>query len=505
MHGRLLIASILIAPLAACAQPAETLNDCIAQFRKDLPAFPKVTPETFDTYTRNAQDLRPVIDNATRSQPEFELPVWDYLARRTDPQRVAQGVELLKRESEALNGIQKRNGVDAATTVAVFGVETDYGRVKGAYPVVDATLSRACLNKKSSERKEHFFTALWLLQEGVVQPDDFRGSWAGAFGMTQFMPGTFVRFMSDSEDAPKADIIHSVPDALATTARYLRGLGWIDGVPWAVEVRVPPAVAKQWNALESEHGCLAQATPSGKCKAVAQWVVDGVTRIDGSSLVKPDAPVNRLDPATNAALMMPAGAQGPAWLATPNYQAIWRYNRADSYALAIGLLSDSLRGGPTQKTPWPTDDGGISRAEFRELQALLLRRGHCDVTVDGATGPRTSGAIREEERRLGWAETGRGGEKILRTLRTEQAPAGDCAESAPAATPAQAASSATVRSASASAPTPTSTPVAASAPPPASTPTPEPAKTPSPPAAAASARAPQPTPMPYPPEPNPTK
>lgn len=490
MHGRLLIACFLVAPLAACSQPAETLNDCIALFRKDLPAFPKVTPETFDTYTRNVQDLRPVIDNATRSQPEFELPVWDYLARRTDAQRVAQGIELLKRESEALDAIQKRNGVAAATTVAVFGVETDYGRVKGAYPVVDATLSRACLNKKSSERKEHFFTALWLLQEGVVQPDDFKGSWAGAFGMTQFMPGTFVHYMSDGDGAPKADIIHSVPDALATTARYLRGLGWTDGVPWAVEVRVPPAVALQWNALESEHACLSQSTPSGKCQAVAQWVVNGVTRVDGTSLVKADAEVNRLDPNTNAALLMPAGAQGPAWLATPNYQAIWRYNRADSYALAIGLLSDSLRGGPAQKTPWPTDDGGISRAEFRELQALLLRRGHCDVRVDGATGPRTSAAIREEERRLGWTETGRGGEKILRTLRTDQTPAVDCASAVPpAAGP----------PASASASTPLHVPA------PVAIPASEPVKTPSLPASAASARAPEPVPMPYPPEPNPTK
>jgi glucose-6-phosphate 1-epimerase len=114
---------------------------------------------------------------------------------------------------------------------------------------------------------------------------------------------------------------------------------------------------------------------------------------------------------------MPAGPRGPAWLVTPNYQAIWRYNRADAYALAIGLLADSLRGGPLQRVAWPTDDPGLSRAEFRELQSLLVARGHCELRVDGSEGPRTSAAIREEETRLGWTPTGRGGARLLAALR----------------------------------------------------------------------------------------
>src|SRR6185369_14332187 len=133
----------------------------------------------------------------------------------------------------------------------------------------------------------------------------------------------------------------------------------------------------------------------------------GVTRIDGSPLVQPDAAAGSVDASAAAALLMPAGAQGPAWLVTPNYQAIWRYNRADAYALAIGLLSDALRGGPAQRVAWPTEDPGLSRAEFRELQEVLLERGHCEVRVDGAQGPLTGAAIREEEVRLGWLPTGR--------------------------------------------------------------------------------------------------
>ncbi|HET8747753.1 MAG TPA: peptidoglycan-binding protein, partial [Ramlibacter sp.] len=132
------------------------------------------------------------------------------------------------------------------------------------------------------------------------------------------------------------------------------------------------------------------------------------------------------DPSTSAALLMPAGPQGPAWLVTPNYQAIWRYNRADTYALAIGLLSDALRGLPPPQAAWPTDDPGLSRAEFRELQQLLLDRGHCEVRVDGSEGPRTGAAIRAEEARLGRPETGRAGSQLLAALREQRAEAVSC-------------------------------------------------------------------------------
>lgn len=424
------IASCLWAALmslhgGAAAQDSLPLSACLAALRQELPLHREVSAQTFDTHTRTAQDLRPVIEAATRAQPEFQISIGDYLARRVDAQRIAEGRELMQRQASALEAIARRHRVDPATIVAVLGVETDYGRVSGRYPVIDATLSRACLNLGSSERKQHFFDALWLLQEGAVRPDEFTGSWAGAFGMTQFMPGTFRRYMRDDEGSPASDIIHNMADALATTARYLRGLGWIDGLRWGVEVRVPAALA-QFNAMEGDNGCLADPKPGGKCRTAAQWSAAGVTRIDGSPLVQREPAAGLSDPATPAALLMPAGEQGPAWLVTPNYRAIWRYNRADSYALAIGLLSDALRGRTAQQVAWP-GDAGLSRAEFRELQQVLLERGHCEVRADGAEGPRTSAAIREEEIRLGWPPTGRAGRKLLASLLADRANAGRCA------------------------------------------------------------------------------
>lgn len=412
-------------PGVALAQEAAPLSACIATLRQELRTHPEVSPQTFDTFTREVQDLRPVIENATRAQPEFQIPIWDYLARRVDAQRIAEGRALLQQESAALAAIARRQRVDPETTVAVLGIETDYGRVAGRYPVVDATLSRACLNLNSSERKQHFFDALWLLQEGVVRPEDFKGSWAGAFGMTQFMPGTFRRYMRDGADLPAADIVGNMADALATTARYLRGLGWKEGLRWGVEVRVPPALAR-FNALEGDHGCLSTGKPGANCRTAGEWSRAGVTRVDGSPLLQRDPAAGLGDPATPAALLMPAGAEGPAWLVTPNYQAIWRYNRADTYALAIGLLSDALKGLPPPRVAWPTNDPGLSRAEFRQLQQLLVERGHCEVSVDGAEGPRTGAAIRSEEARLGWTETGRAGSKLLAILMMDRAPAATC-------------------------------------------------------------------------------
>jgi lytic murein transglycosylase len=336
------------------------------------------------------------------------------VALLADAQRAADGKQVLQREAASLPPIQKRYDIDAATLVAVFGVETDYGRVEGKYPVVDATLSRSCASPASKERRGQFFAALSLLQAGAVRPEEFRGSWAGAFGMTQFMPGTFVQHKADGDGDGAVDIYRSVPDALATTANFLSSLGWTDKLPWGVEVKVPEGAA-QWNALERDHGCLMSGEAGGKCRSVAQWAAAGLKRVEGGALVEGKG--KRLEAGTRAALLMPAGAGGPAWLVTRNYEAVWRYNRADAYALAINLLADALRGEPPMQAPWPTDDPGLSRAEFREVQGLLVQRGHADVSPDGHDGPLTQQAVKAEERARGWGETGRAGQKLLAALR----------------------------------------------------------------------------------------
>ena len=435
-------AAALLAPATARAQADDNLGACVAELRRELPRRAPVSAASFDEYTRGAQDLRPLIRDASGAQPEFTRKIWDYLARLVDAQRIDDGRALLAREQPALQRVAERERVDAATVVAVFGVETDYGKVRGRHKVIDTTLSRACLRMSSDERRGHFFAALRLLQEGLVAPDDFMGSWAGAFGLTQFMPGTFIQYRTDGDADGRVDIYGSVPDALATTARFLRGLGWVDGRPWGVEVRAPRAVVERWSAAEAQHGCLRGG--GERCKRLADWLGLGVAGMGGQALA--DA-AQRLGADTPLALLAPAGADGPAWLVTPNYRALWGYNHADAYALAIGLLSDALRGSTPssaalQRTPWPTDDPGLSRAGVRELQALLRQRGRCEITADGADGPLTIAAIRAEEKQRGWPESGRAANRLLAALQKDAtaaaAAAPACADAAAAAAPSQA-------------------------------------------------------------------
>lgn len=436
------LATLAALVLGLAALPARAMPDfarCIDSLRNELPLHPAVRAETFTRHTAAAQDLRPPIDSATQSQPEFQLPIWDYLARLVDPKRVRDGSAVLEREATALTRIATRHGVDPATIVAIFGIESDFGRLKGRYPVVDATLGRACLKLADRERKAHFFAALLLLQEGAVQPEAFKGSWAGAFGMTQFMPGTYVRYQTDGDGDGRVDAVNSVPDALATTANYLKSLGWIDGLPWGIEVTAPRDLARAWGSAEREHACLAHSEAQGRCRRLDQWAALGLARADGRALASAGDAHGLPGASLPWALLTPTGADGPAWLVSRNFQAIWHYNRADAYALAIGLLSSALRQDAPMRAAWPTAQAqlALSRAGIAALQELLVAGGQCGLSVDGYDGPMTRQAIRDEERRRGLPESGRPTSSLLELMRTAPAAApAACPASADAAPPA---------------------------------------------------------------------
>lgn len=435
--ARLLASAVLLQlPTAQALDEPLAWPACIDALRADLPRHPDITVATFDEHTRSAQDLRPPIDTATRTQPEFELPIWDYLDRLVSPQRIDTGRAILEREHAALQRIAAQHLVDPALLVAVLGVESDYGRVLGRYKVVDATLSRACLRLDSTDRRAQFFAALRLLQRGAVQPDRFSGSWAGAFGMTQFMPATHLRHMADGDGDGAIDTVASLPDALATTANYLHSLGWSNAMPWGIEVRAPERIAGELSSTQGEHACLSGARPDGRCRRLAEWDALGVRRIDGRPLGSAIDEWAGLGHATSTALLAPAGPKGPAWLVTSNFQAIWQYNRADAYALAIGLLASALRGEGGVVAAWPVDDPArpLSRTGLLALQSLLRESGDCALDVDGYDGPMTRRAIREEERRRSLPETGRPTTTLLELLRNQPLPSRrDCRPAAAAA------------------------------------------------------------------------
>ena len=331
-------------------------------------------------------------------QPEFRTAIWDYLAALVDDERVADGRAMQAQWSEVLKAVAARYRVDPATVVAVWGVESNFGRNFGARPLLTSLSTLSCYGRRQAYFRGEFFDALKIVDSGDVKAEQLTGSWAGAFGHTQFMPSTFLRLAVDFDDDGRRDLVGSVPDALASTANFLKKAGWREGEPWGYEVRLP-------SGFDASNAGRRNKQP------LTSWSARGITRIDGSPLGGGDAP---------AGLMLPAGPRGPAFLVFRNFDAIYGYNAAESYALAIAHLADRLKGGQPFATPWPTDDPGLSRVERRELQTLLIARGHAIGSVDGMLGDASRSAIRVEQQRLGHSIDGRAGQKLLTALKASR-------------------------------------------------------------------------------------
>ena len=390
---------LLAAALAALSLPLSAAADevafasCLAKLRGEA-AAKGVRGETFDTHTAALAPDMAVI-GFLDAQPEFVTPIWDYLAALVDEERVADGRAMLTQWKEVLAEVERRYGVDAETVVAVWGVESNYGRNFGSRPLLTSLSTLSCFGRRQAFFRGEFFTTLKILQEGHVAPERLSGSWAGAFGHTQFMPSTFMRLAVDFDGDGRRDLIDSVPDALASTANFLARAGWRSDLRWGFEVRLPRGMDT------------ADAGRRNK-QPMADWAARGVRRADGSALPAGGAP---------AGLMLPAGREGPAFLVTRNFDALYSYNAAESYGLAIAHLSDRLRGGAPFVAAWPTDDPGLSRAERRELQRLLIARGHDIGEPDGMIGARTREALQREQAALGLPADGRAGQRALQALR----------------------------------------------------------------------------------------
>jgi lytic murein transglycosylase len=385
---------IMLALLFAAATPTAAANDfssCVRELRREATAK-GVTVQTFDTALAGIEPDQSVLD-AMEAQPEFVTPIWDYMAGLVDEQRIADGRAKLVEWGAVLAEAEQRFGVDRHVLVAVWGIETDYGKVRGGRSLVRSLATVSCFGGRQRFFRGELLATLRIIQDGDIPAAALTGSWAGAFGQTQFMPTSFQRFAIDFDGDGRRDIIGSVPDALGSTANYLARAGWRSGEPWGYEVQLPP----------SYDG------PSGRRnrQALAYWSRLGIRRIDGTPLTG----------AGRAALLVPAGVTGPAFILFRNFGVIFAYNAAESYSLAIAHLSDRLRGGGPFQTAWPTDDPGLSRAERRELQQRLNERGFDVGAVDGAIGPRTRAAIEAFQASAGLAVDGRAGARVLKALR----------------------------------------------------------------------------------------
>ncbi len=399
-----LACATLLLGSAMAQDAAPTVDDarfrsCLAELQGS-PAFRNVDRATFAQYTQTLAPDASVLVLLDR-QPEFTMPVWDYIAVLVDDERVADGRAAYTKWQDTLRRIEQQSGVAPNVVIGVWGVESNFGQNLGGRPLVQSLATLSCFGRRQSYFRGEFAAALRILQEGHIPAEKFVGSWAGAFGQTQFMPSTFFRSAVDFDGDGRRDIVDSVPDALASTAKFLQNAGYRRGEPWGFEVRLPAG-------LDTSDASRKNKRP------IDAWRRAGVTLVDGSALP---------DTLPSAGLLIPArsrGGGGPAFLVGRNFDTLYSYNASENYALAIAQLSNLVAnpgGSVAFVTPWPTDDPGLSRAQNRELQTLLLARGHDIGSADGMIGAKTREAIKAEQQRLGFKPDGRAGQKLLAALK----------------------------------------------------------------------------------------
>ncbi|HSI59308.1 MAG TPA: lytic murein transglycosylase [Ideonella sp.] len=320
----------------------------------------------------------PRVVELDRAQPEFTRTVWDYLDTAVSAQRVATGQDkLLLLRSEA-DAAATRYGVPPAIVVAIWGMESNYGGNYGNTPTIDALATLGFEGRREDWARGQLMAALKILQGGDIARPQMIGSWAGAMGQTQFLPSNFLAYAVDADGDGRRDIWGSMADVMASTANFLARSGWQAGQPWGAEVQLPPGF--DMGRADAE---LRQ--PS------TQWAAEGVRSMDGAPLPE----------FAEGALLLPAGARGPAFLVGPNFRAILRYNNSTSYALAVGLLAQRLGGGPGVQAPWPRELPALTRSQLLALQTALNQRGFASGKPDGVMGPATRDGLRRYQRSIG--------------------------------------------------------------------------------------------------------
>jgi membrane-bound lytic murein transglycosylase B len=372
---------------------AADFGNCIERLWPDT-ARRGVSRANFEHFTTGLTPDLSIMDKLD-AQPEFTKSTWDYLDVLVSDERIARGREMLTQYAPTFAAVERAYGVDPAIIAAIWGVESNYGTLGGDRPVIRSTATLACVGRRQDYFREEFLSTLEILARGDVPAERLVGSWAGAFGPTQFMPSSFKRYAVDFDGDGRRDVVDSIPDVIASTANNLKTDGWVAGQRWGYEVVLP----QNFDYLLANRS---------KQMSLRQWEALGIRRAGGGSFRDPDA---------RAYLLLPAGARGPAFLMLQNFRVIMKYNPAEAYALAIGYLADRLRGGGPFVQPWPRDERVLTLDERYEMQHLLARRGFDAGEPDGLLGPRTRLAIRNFQASIGAIPDGFASSGLLDRLR----------------------------------------------------------------------------------------
>ena len=390
------LSALLITPTTSIAKPADPVlsttefEQCLDRL-KTTSQFSNVA-SAFTAYRPTAPD--PSVITSLNYQPEFQKDVWDYLASLVDKERVEDGIRAKRQWADTLRQIEARYGVKPEHVLGVWGVESNFGQTLGKKPLFESLATLSCFDRRQSYFRGEYANALKIVANGDIAASDMTGSWAGAFGQTQFMPSTFLELAVDFDGDGRRDLVNSVPDALASTANFLSKRGYRSGEPWGYEVKKPAGFTGSSNRQDK--------------KPISYWRDQGFTLANGQPLP------NEL---SGAALLMPAGSLGPTFLVGKNFDAFYSYNASENYALAIAHLSDLISRQDSSKTDfitaWPTDDPGISRQQSKVIQQAMLNAGYDIGEVDGIIGDNTRLAIQQYQIKQGISPAdGRAGQKF---------------------------------------------------------------------------------------------
>lgn len=364
------------APTAQPAQPAQSAFDrWLAAFRQEALAQ-GISAATLDAALTGIAPVDRVVA-LDRRQPEFLQTFTDYLGRRVTAGRVEQGRALQQQHAALLDAVERQYGVPKAVLVAFWGLETHYGAVLGNLNIPASLATLAFDGRRSEFFRSQLLDALRIIDAGHVSAADMKGSWAGAMGQMQFMPSTFRAYAVDGDGDARIDLWQSLPDAMHSAANYLKRAGWRANEPVAVEVKLPAEF--DWRQAH-----LANRLP------VTVWAAAGVQAADGGALPGVAGP---------AAIVLPQGWQGPAFMVFDNFNVVMQWNRSLNYALAVSLLAQQLAGGSGLLAP--PGAGAPSTAQLQALQRALNEMGFDAGTPDGLLGPRTQSAIRAYQVRNG--------------------------------------------------------------------------------------------------------
>jgi membrane-bound lytic murein transglycosylase B len=387
-----------IAPLPVTAPGEEQRFHAFLQDFRAEALKAGIAPATYDRAVANIH-LNTRVEELNEKQPEFVRPIWEYLAGAVSQTRIDRGREQIAARAELFARLRRDYGVPPEILTAIWGLETGYGQNEGGFNLFEALATLAYDGPRVEYGRRQFIAALKIADIEGRDPTTMTGSWAGAFGHTQFVPTTFLERAVDGDGDGKRDVWNSPADALASAANYLKESGWRAGESWGEEVRLPEGFAYDIADTDTK-------------KPIAEWTQLGVRKISGESLG---------DAMDAAAIFLPAGYRGPAFLVRNNFNVILKYNAATSYALAIGLLADRLSGAGGVQASWPLEEAPLDEAGRIALQDGLTNLGFSTGGTDGVLGRQSRAAIRAYQKSHGIAADGFATANLLTRILNERA------------------------------------------------------------------------------------